>query len=158
MHSDHVTDKIDVTPYVMLDEDAFDQELLDGCFTRVRVSLKDMPENRFSKEYMKAVAPMEQTLETLGGERMPIRADEVRETYQNRIDDGEKQLSEAKEKLEEGEQQLSDGEKQLQEAKEQIDDGEKKLQEAEEKIQDGEKKLQEAETQLTDGEKQLQDA
>ncbi len=171
-HPDHITDKIDITKYVIVDESVFDQDLLEGNWLRLRVRMADMPENRFTKAYTESVDVVENALNVLSEARVPIRADQVRTSMQQRVDDGESQLAEAKVKLDDAEQQLadgrqqladgqaelSDGELQLQDAEQQIADGEKQLADAEQKLSDGEKQLKDGEQQISDGEKQLQDA
>ena len=171
-HPDHITDKIDITKYVIVDESVFDQDLLEGNWLRLRVRMADMPENRFTKAYTESVDVVENALNVLSEARVPIRADQVRASMQQRVDDGESQLAEAKVKLDDAEQQLadgrqqladgqaelSDGELQIQDAEQQIADGEKQLADAEQKLSDGEKQLKDGEQQISDGEKQLQDA
>ena len=171
-HPDHITDKIDITKYVIVDESVFDQDLLEGNWLRLRVRMADMPENRFTKAYTESVDVVEHALNVLSEARVPIRADQVRASMQQRVDDGESQLAEAKTKLDDAEQQLadgrqqladgqtelSDGELQLQDAEQQIADGEKQLADAEQKLSEGEKQLKDGEQQISDGEKQLADA
>ena len=156
-HPDHVTDKIDITPYVIVTDGVFDQSLLEGNWSRLRIRLADMPENRFTSAYTRAVAPVEQQVKELSAERMPIRVQQVHETYSSRIDDGEEQLAEAKLKLDDAEQQLADGEKQLEDSRTQITEGEKELADARQKLRDGQAQIADGEKQLADGEKQVAD-
>ena len=157
-HPDHITDKIDITKYVIVDESVFDQDLLEGNWLRLRVRMADMPENRFTKAYTESVDVVEHALNVLSEARVPIRADQVRASMQQRVDDGESQLAEAKVKLDDAEQQLADGRQQLADGQAELTDGEKQLQDAELQISDGEQQLADAQLQITDGEKQLQDA
>ncbi len=157
-HPDHITDKIDITKYVIVDESVFDQDLLEGNWLRLRVRMADMPENRFTKAYTESVDVVEHALNVLSEARVPIRADQVRASMQQRVDDGESQLAEAKTKLDDAEQQLADGRQQLADGQTELSDGELQLQDAEQQIADGEKQLQDAEQQIADGEKQLADA
>ena len=157
-HPDHITDKIDITKYVIVDESVFDQDLLEGNWLRLRVRMADMPENRFTKAYTESVDVVENALNALSAERVPIRADQVRASMQQRVDDGESQLAEAKTKLDDAEQQLADGRQQLADGQAELSDGELQIQDAEQQIADGEKQIQDAEQQIADGEKQLADA
>ena len=157
-HPDHITDKIDITKYVIVDESVFDQDLLEGNWLRLRVRMADMPENRFTKAYTESVDVVENALNALSAERVPFRADQVRASMQQRVDDGESQLAEAKTKLDDAEQQLADGRQQLVLGQAELSDGELQIQDAEQQILDGEKQLQDAELQIADGEKQLADA
>ena len=157
-HPDHITDKIDITKYVIVDESVFDQDLLEGSWMRLRVRMADMPQNRFTKSYTESVDVVENALNALSAERVPIRADQVRASMQQRVDDGESQLAEAKTKLDDAEQQLADGRQQLVDGQAELSDGELQIQDAEQQIADGEKQLQDAELQIADGEKQLADA
>ena len=154
-HPDHVTDKIDVTPYVIVPDSTFDRSILYGDWTRLRIRLADLPENRFTKGYTDAVAPVVQALKELSDVRMPVRVAEVRGNYQQKIDDGEKQLADAKAKLDDAADQIADAEKQLEDGRTQLAEGEKKLADAEQKILDGEKQIADNEKQIADGEKQL---
>ena len=157
-HPDHITDKIDITKYVIVDESVFDQDLLEGSWMRLRVRMADMPQNRFTKSYTESVDVVENALNALSAERVPIRADQVRASFQQRVDDGESQLAEAKTKLDDAEKQLADGRQQLVDGQAELSNGEKQIQDAEQQIADGEKQLQDAELQIADGEKQLSDA
>ena len=178
-HPDHITDNVSYNYYVIVTEEAFDQSILEGNWPRVRVTLSDPPDNRFSKDYWKTVASAEELLKALALERSPLRYDEVRETYEKRLSDGEAQLLDAKEQLEDadrqlraaeaeihdveeqirdGEQQLREGEQQLRDGEAQIADGEQQLQEGEQKLRDVEAQLRDAEAQIADGERQLQEA
>ena len=157
-HPDHITDKIDITKYVIVDESVFDQDLLEGNWLRLRVRMADMPQNRFTKSYTESVDVVQDALNALSAERVPIRADQVRASMQQRVDDGESQLAEAKTKLDDAEQQLADGRQQLVDGQAELSDGELQIQDAEQQISDGEKQLQDAELQIADGEKQLADA
>ncbi len=157
-HPDHITDKIDITKYVIVDESVFDQDLLEGSWMRLRVRMADMPQNRFTKSYTESVDVVQNALNALSAERVPIRADQVRASFQQRVDDGESQLAEAKTKLDDAEKQLADGRQQLVDGQAELSDGEKQIQDAEQQIADGEKQLQDAELQIADGEKQLADA
>ena len=156
-HPDHITDKIDITKYVIVDESVFDQDLLEGNWLRLRVRMADMPENRFTKAYTESVDVVENALNALSAERVPFRADQVRASMQQRVDDGESQLAEAKTKLDDAEQQLADGRQQLVDGQAELSDGELQIKDAEQQIADGEKQLSDAEQQLSDGEQQLKD-
>ena len=157
-HPDHITDKIDITKYVIVDESVFDQDLLEGSWMRLRVRMADMPQNRFTKSYTESVDVVQDALNALSAERVPIRADQVRASFQQRVDDGESQLAEAKTKLDDAEKQLADGRQQLVDGEAELSDGELQIQDAEQQIADGEKQLKDAELQIADGEKQLADA
>ena len=164
-HPDHLTDYVSYDYYVIVTEDAFDQNTLEGNWPRVRVTLSDLPDNRFSKAYWKKISPVEELLKELSAERSPIRYEQVRETYETKISDGEAQLEEAKAKLTDADQQLRDAEVQLLDAEAQIADGEQqladgeaKLRDAEAQIADGEQELQENEQKLLDGEVELRNA
>ena len=157
-HPDHITDKVDVTEYIIVTEGVFDQSLLEGCWPRVRITLSDMPANRFSKEYWNCIAPTEDALQQLSAERSPKRANDVRDSYKKRIDDGEAQLSDALAKLNDAESQISDGESRLNDGAQSVAEGETKIAEAQKKIEDGEKKLTEGEKDLAKAEAENADA
>ena len=157
-HPDHITDNVRYSYYVIVTEDAFDQSTLEGNWVRVRVAMSDVPANRFSKDYWKAVSSTEELLKALSVARSPQRLDEVRETYEKRISDGEAQLEDAKTKLEDADAQLQDAEAQILDAEAQISDGEEQIAEGEQKLKDGETQIRENEQRILDGEQQLRDA
>lgn len=136
-HADHITYQLIFTQYIIVPEEAFDEESLFGDYTKVRVSLADHPENRFGNEYWQAVAPVEQALKQLGAERFP-----------DRKEDFERELRDAEEKIIEKERELQDAEKQLAEAKQ-------SLEEARALIADGEEEIRKAKEQLHGAAQQL---
>ncbi len=150
-HPDHITDKISFSPYILVDEEAFDQTLMKGNWSRIRVTLAEMPGNYFLNDYRNAVKPVEDALHELSKDRIPLRYEEVRETYEKQISDGEAELMEAKSKLDDAAKHLAEGEAELENVETQIADGERQL-------QDGEQKIHEAEVQIADAEKQIHDA
>ena len=164
-HPDHVTDNVSYNYYVIVPKEAFDQSTLEGNWPRVRITLTDLPDNHFSKEYWKAALTVEELLKELSSERSPLRYEAVRDTYEKRLSDGEAQLQDAKAQLEdadrqlaEAEEQIRDVEAQLRDGEEQIAEGEKKLRDSETQLQEGEQQIQDGEIQLRDGEEQLRNA
>ena len=117
---DHISDMVSPTPYVLLPEDSFNREGLDGAFMRLRLRVDGAPEDRFSQEYWDAMRPVTDGLRDLGDEREPLRQAEVRGALEEQIAAGEQQLEEKREELlrfretlQEEEQKLADAELRL---------------------------------------------
>lgn len=106
---DHLSYMVPVTPYVMVQEDAFNREGFDNAFTQVRIRVKDAPENRYSDAYWEAVNPVVEALEALGEERAPLRTAQVRSGFEEQIREAEAQIEAARAEIEEARQKIADG-------------------------------------------------
>ena len=156
-HPDHITENVRYDHYVIVTEEAFDQNTLEGNWMRARVALSNLPDNRFSKDYTETVHVVEEKLRALSAERSSLRFEEVRETYEKRISDGEAELKDAKARLEDADRQLMDAEAELANVEAQLADGEQQLQDGEQKLRDSEQKLRDGEEEIADGEQQLKE-
>lgn len=164
-HPDHITNDFAWTYYVMMRYDAFDADSLDGNYTRIRVALTDLPENRFTESYWKKVDPIRSAVEALGAERAPMRLESVRRDVGEEIADAEAELAgaeadfaDAEEKLADAETQLKDAETQLADAESALSDAERELGDQEAEFAEAEKKVNGAEFLLKDARRQLEDA
>ena len=135
---DHITFMVSATPYVLVPEESFNREGLDGAFMKVRIRVEGAPEDRYSDAYREAVSPVQEALEALGKERAPARSEKLRGVYQAQIDEARSQLDEGKAQLEEAENRLAEGRAQMAEAGEflrsvrgQLDTGAKLLEDGE---------------------------
>ncbi|MCR5575393.1 MAG: hypothetical protein K6F56_00095 [Oscillospiraceae bacterium] len=140
-HPDHISFQVQVTPYILVKEAAFDQEELDGAFMKARVVVKDAPQNRYSAEYLNAVGAVQDAINAISSERGEARSARLRNKYQEQIDDGQRQLDEAEETL--------------RAAREKLDRGQRELEEAAEKLRSGKTKLDDGLAELKDSQEQL---
>lgn len=159
--------------FVYIPESSFNQEI----YTEIYVcSDKLTGMQSYSDEYEQLRDRISDKLEELGVERSEIRYDEVIGEALQEIEDGEKELAEAKAdgqkeldeakaELEDAAQQIEDGEKELADAKAELDDGEAQLADADKELSDalaeldsGLEKLQAAEAELLEAKAELTDA
>ncbi len=151
-HPDHINLDFMNPPYVIVTDDAFDQDLMEGAWPRARVRLADTPADRFVSAYWDQVAPVEQELKELSQERSPKRGSEVWDRYNREVEDGEKQLAEAETALEDARQQLADGEQLLNDSEQKILDGWQQIEDVEEQLRDADAQIAEGEQKLSEAE------
>ncbi len=155
---DHITYMIQTTPYILVTADSFNRAELEGAFMRIRVRVANAPENRYDEAYRQAVSPVEDAINAIAGERAEIRVERMRETLDNRIADGRRELEEAAALLADAEAQLEDGRRQLEEKRREFEDGRQQLEEARRQYEESPAKLAEARTQLDEAWAMLADA
>ena len=158
VHADHYAKEsfASGSRYIIVTEDAFDAEALDGCFTKALVRY-DKPNTmrRIGREYDALSAEVFPRLNQLAEERASIRDAEVRERYAQSIQEGQEQLDEAKQKLDDGRKQLDDSAKLIASNEKKLAAGKKKLDSAWKQLEAGRKKLQTAKSKLNAGKKKL---
>ena len=59
---DHITYMIPVTPYILVTEDGFDREALEGNFMGARVRVENAPADRYSAAYWQTLDPLGKAL------------------------------------------------------------------------------------------------
>jgi putative ABC transport system permease protein len=147
------------TPYVMVSEDAFDREALEGCFMKAEVVIvRNADMDRFSAAYDAAVAAVSARLERLAEARAAMRDRDIHAQYQTQIDDGQSGLNEAKAGLEDARSELDDGWEALADAERELLDGENQLSDADAQLKSGWQKLLAARAQLQETEAGLAEA
>lgn len=154
-HPDHISFQVQTTPYVMVQEESFDLEALDGAFMRARVSVKNAPQNRYSQEYLDVVGSVVDALGQIAPSRAAARADTLRNTYQAKIDEGQKQLDDAAAQLDQARRTLEEGRAQIAEAAEKLGIGKDKLDDGLSEIKSGEEDLQDGQSELRAGKAKL---
>ena len=158
VHADHYAKEsfASGSRYIIVTEDAFDAEALDGCFTKALVRY-DKPDTMrmIGREYDALSAEVFPRLNQLAEERASIRDAEVRERYAQSIQEGQEQLDEAKQKLDDGRKQLDDSAKLIASNEKKLAAGKKKLDSAWKQLEAGRKKLQTAKSELNAGKKKL---
>ncbi len=110
---DHITFMVSATPYVLVREENFNREGLDGAFMKVRIRVAGAPEDRYGDAYRDTVSPVQEALEALGKERAPARSEKLRGVYQAQIDEAQAKLDEGKAQLEEAENKLAEARAQM---------------------------------------------
>ncbi len=120
-HPDHANRIVTQTLYVMVTPEAFDQELLGGCFMKAEIVTEKQTEpNRFSDSYADSVKAVARRVEELGVTSAQRRDQEAREEFRVRLEAEEAKLSEAEAELIDGRARLEDGWKQLEEGEEEL--------------------------------------
>lgn len=158
--------------FMYVTESNFTQDVYTEIYIRSD-KLKDM--QSYSDEYEQLRDEISEELEQLGISRSEIRYDEVVGEALTEIEDGEKELADAKAdgekeladakaELEDAAQQIADGEQELVDAKTELDDGavqladaEKTLADAKSEIDNGKAELAESKGKLIDAEKEISD-
>ena len=150
-HPDHVSFQVPCTPYLMVSEDSFNREDLDGAFMKARILVDGTPENRFADAYAEAVRPVEDAVTAMADERAALRRERLVSEIEDRIREGQEQLDDA-------EKTLQDASAQIEQARADIKDAEQQLRDAEQDLKDAEQELQDAESEISDGKKKLDDS
>ena len=150
-HPDHVSFQVPCTPYLMVAEDSFNLEDLDGAFMKARILVDGTPENRFTDAYTEAVRPVEDAVTAMADERAALRRERLVSEIEDKIREGQEQLDDA-------EKTLQDASAQIEQARADIKDAEQQLRDAEQDLKDAEQELLDAESEITDGKKKLDDS
>lgn len=162
-----------IDAFMCISESNFTQEV----YTEIYVSSEKMKETKsYSGEYEQLRDSISESLEELAPERNDIRYEEVTADAVKKIEDGEKELADAKidgqkelddaaAELEDAARKIADGEKELEEAKAELDDGAEQLADAEKtlaealvELEDGKRELAKNKVKIDDAEKQLSDS
>ena len=152
---DHITYMIPVTPYILICEDCFNKEGLDGAFMKIRIQVDGAPENRYSDAYWETISPVENAINAIADEQAELRGERLRENIDNRTAEGRQKLRDAVEQLEDGRRQLDEGRRELDEKRAELEDARRQLDEGWEALRDGEEQLKAAEEQLAQAEAML---
>ena len=155
---DHITYMIPVTPYILVCEDCFNKEGLDGAFMKIRIRVDKTPENRYSDAYWETISPVEDAINAIADEQAALRGERLRANIDNRTAEGRQKLRDAEEELEDGRRQLEEGRRELDEKRAELEDARRQLDEGWEALRDGEEQLKAAKEQLDQGEAMLASA
>ena len=142
--------------YIIVTEDAFDTEALDGCFMKA-LARYNKPDAMcvIGGEYDALSSEMFPRLSQLAEERAAIRDAEVRGKYTQSIHEGQEKLDEARQQLDDGRKQLDESVKLIASNEKTLADGKKKLDSAWEQLEAGRQKLQAAKSELSTGKEKL---
>ncbi|MBQ6570667.1 MAG: FtsX-like permease family protein [Clostridia bacterium] len=182
LHADHYAGEIysGGNRYILVTDDSFDTEELDGCYMRAAIKL-DVPADMrlIGKAYDRLEKNASERLEKLAETRAALRDTKVREKYQTEIDKGEKELGKAWEELssarteldenakkiaageielESSLRELEDAKKQLADSKKQLDSAKAELDASKPKLDSAKRELDSAKAELTDGWNQIEKA
>ena len=164
-HPEHVSFMVSVKPYLLVLEDSFNREGLEGAFMKTRILVEDAPKERFGEAYFNVVKPVENAIVSLADSQTQHRVDKFRAAIDEQLKEGRQKVDDGKQQLEDGRRQLEDGRRELEEKRKELEDGRKKVEdgrrELEEKrgeLEDGREKLTEARQTLDDGWKSIADA
>lgn len=137
--------------FMIVPAEHFTQDVFTEIYIRSN-RLREM--DSYSDEYEKLVGEISDRLEELGVERSVIRYDEVLGDVIRDIEQGEKDLAQARI---DGQKELDDAKRELEDAAIEIADGEKELDDAKKELEDGKIKLDNAERELIDAKKEVDD-
>ena len=172
-HPDHAAIPL-ITPgsrYVLVKPEAFDKEALENCFMTAEVVIqKPAGIDIFSDKYSRTIKDTVNRLDVLAKDRELKRANEIKNRYQEGIDNGQADLDSAGDtlnqartdldngwdKYNQGVTDLEAGKTQLAEAKQQLEDAEAQLADAKAQLDDAKEQLTSAESQLADAKDQLE--
>ena len=108
--------------------DTFKKSAFQDGYPCVNVSCESLKGiNTFTDEYAQASAPIVKAISALGDELGPARYDDLHAKVQDKVDEGAKQLEEARQKVSDGQAQIEQGEKTLEEKRAQLESGEQQL-------------------------------
>ncbi len=140
-----------IDAFMCISESNFTQEV----YTEIYVKSDRMKSMQsYSDEYEELRDSISERLEELAPERNDIRYEEVTAYAVKKIEDGERELAEAKA---DGQRELDDAKAELEDAQREIADGEKELADAKAELDDGAEQLAEAEQTLADALRELED-
>lgn len=131
--------------YAVVTEDTFDSQV----YMIARLRYHDLASlNPFKKDYLDRVYQEKTELQQLFLDEPARRVQEIKETAQSKIDDGQQKIEDAIRELADAQAKLFDGQSQ-------IDEGEAKLSDAKTEVAEGQERLSDASQQLTTGKQQL---
>lgn len=154
-HPDHISFELPESPYLLVTEDSFNLDGLNGAFMKTRIRVEGTPDARFSKEYHSVVASVLAAVEALVPERTAAREETIRTAYEKQLEAGQQALDDAQQTLNDAEKKLDSGKETLLSAREDLDDGRAQLKQAEEQLSEVRKELDEGSKVLVEAEYQI---
>ena len=140
-----------IDAFMCISESNFTQDV----YTEIYISSDKMKEMQsYSDEYKALRDSISERLEEIAPERNDIRFEEVTDDAVKKIEDGERELEEAKS---DGQKELDDAAAELADAAQKISDGEKELADAKTELDDGAEQLADAERELAEAKRELED-
>lgn len=142
--------------YIIVTNDAFDTEALNGCYTKAVVTY-DKPDNIsfIGEKYELISSEGNSRLKDLAEKRAAQRNEEVRGTYLQSLHEGQAKLDEAKQQLDDGRKQLDNSAKLIADNEKELDEGKKQLDNASKQLEISRKQLKAANAKLKASKKKL---
>ena len=154
---DHITYVVPITPYIIVTEDSFNKDGLEGAFMKARVRVEGTPEDRYGDDYWAAITPVEEAIQAIADERAALRADKMREGVDERISEGRAKLDEARQQLEDGRRQLEEGRAEFESKRAEFEEGREKLADGRRQYEEGLAEFESKRAEFEDGRAQLED-
>ena len=154
-HPDHISFELPEAPYLLVTQDSFNLENLDGAFMKTRIRVENAPEARFSTAYHDAVTQVLTAVEAIVPERTVAREETIRAAYAKQLEDGQQTLDGALQTLNDASKQLDDAKEKLVSARKELDEGWTQLKQAEEQLTEARKKLDDGSKVLVEAEYQI---
>ena len=141
--------------YGFVKKDVFDSDF----YMIARVTFRDTQNvNPYSDTYTDLIQTHKNQLDKLLESQPALRLETLKDTYQSNIDDGQKQIDEAKQKLSDTKEQLADADKQIEDAKTAIASSDSQLKAAKEQLSSGKATLTKKWEQLQSAKQSLDSA
>lgn len=141
--------------YGFVKKDVFDSDF----YMIARMTFRDTQNvNPYSDTYTDLIQTHKNQLDKLLESQPALRLETLKDTYQSNIDDGQKQIDEAKQKLSDTKEQLADADKQIEDAKTAIASSDSQLKAAKEQLASGKATLTEKWKQLQSAKQSLDSA
>ncbi|MBQ7266516.1 MAG: FtsX-like permease family protein [Firmicutes bacterium] len=164
-YSDHIKDAAYIPPTVELCEEAFDMkddfdpDSKEKYFTKIILRLdEDKTRNVFSKRYMGKVSKVEDPLNDLSLKLAEMRDKEIEERIKTIVSEKDDMLLSAKEELDSSAKKLEEGQKELENAKGEIESNREKLDSSKKELEENKKLLDSAAEQLQSGRQTLDES
>ena len=106
---EHISYMVPATPYILVPEESFNREGLDGAFMKLHLRIENAPENRYGEAYKEALRSVEAAVEGIADERGAARGEKLKRAYEERIAEGQAQLDEGRKRLDDAQKQLEKG-------------------------------------------------
>ena len=131
--------------YAVVNEDVFDSDV----YMMAKLTFTDTEDlDPYSDEYNDKIQEHKEELSKLLGEQQEIRLSNIKSEYQTKIDDGQKEIDDAKQKLEDVRNELNDAKQKIDSAKQEISENENKLNSAKTQINSSENTIKQKEKEL----------
>lgn len=131
--------------YAVVNENVFNSDV----YMMAKLTFKDTENlDPYSDEYNDKIQKHKEELSNLLGKQQEIRLSSIKQEYQTKIDDGQKEINDAKQKLEDARNELNDANQKIENAKQEISDNENKLNSAKAQIENSENTIKQKGNEL----------
>lgn len=131
--------------YAVVNKEAFDSDV----YMMAKLKFTDTENlDPYSEEYNNKIQIHTEELEKLLKEQQEIRLSNIKDKYQEEINNGQKKVDDAKSELEDARNELTNAKSKIDSAKKEISENETKLNNAKKEILSGEKQIENKENEL----------